>query len=165
MMKATIKKQEQKHFFIKSYKQLWQLEDAIQKIHKSTIAEVQLSVLGKLTEECISSTYVALKAKEELKRYWKGSLGQTSDFGVFCNPEIGTLFIVGALVSQFLHDMGGKVLGEMLSGPYGILRGMGVSENNASKYIKDLNKGYFLMMLRGYDYELDITEELLNRIE
>ncbi|MFT5737432.1 MAG: hypothetical protein ACI9SG_001781 [Maribacter sp.] len=161
MMRAKAKKQEQKHFSIKSFQQLWQLEEAIQELPKHTIAQLELSVLGKTAHGCVSNDKETQKAQKELKHYWKRSLGPTLNFGIFCNPELGTLFIVGSLASQFLNDMDGKALGEMRSGPYGILRGLGIPEKDATSCIKDLNEAYFLLILRGYDYELDSKEELL----
>ncbi|WP_291871701.1 hypothetical protein [Maribacter sp.] len=165
MMRVEITKQKQKLFFIKSYQYLWQLEEVIQEICKNATPQLQLSVLGKLTQDCISNNKESIKDEKKLKNYWKGSLGATSDFGLFCNPEIGTLFIVGDLTHQFLHDMDGKPLGEMSSGSYGILRGLGISENNASMYIKDLNKDCFLLILRSYDFELDIMQELIENFK
>jgi hypothetical protein len=164
-MSVNTIRQEEKHFFIKTYLQIWQLEEAIEKIHINNSEHLQLSVLGQLDMEYISNNKEIIESKKALKAYWNSALGENSHFGLFSNPEIGTLFIAGALVSQFLHDIGGKVLGEMLSGPYGILRGLGMTENDTSVYIKDLNEKCFLLILRGYDYELDMTEELLNSIE
>ncbi|MFT6796850.1 MAG: hypothetical protein ACJART_001996 [Maribacter sp.] len=161
MMRAMAKILEQKHFSIKSYQQLGQLEEVIQEIRKHTIVQLELSVLGKTAHGCVSHDKETEKAQKELKHYWEDSLGPTSDFGLFCNPELGTLFIAGSLASQFLNNMDGKALGEIRSGPYGILRGLGIAEKDATNYIKDLNEGYFLLILRGYNYELDIMEEVL----
>jgi hypothetical protein len=160
-MKKEIENKEQKHFLIKSFRQLWPLEEAIQGIRNSAPAELQLSVLGKFSHVCISTDSEVLKAKKELKHYWKDSLGPKSDFGLFCNPEIGTLFIVGSLVSQFLHDVDGKFLGEMSSGPYGILRGLGATEKDTSSYLKDLNEAFYLLIIRGYDFELEPVKIVL----
>ena len=160
-MKKEIENKKQKSFLIKSFKQLWRLEEAIQKIRMNATTVPQLSVLGKFSKDCISIDVEALKAKKELKQYWKDSLGPASDFGMFCNPEIGTLFIVGSLVSQFLHDVDGKVLGEIPSGPYGILRGLGTTEEDTSNYIKGLNEAIYLLIIRAYDFELDYVKELL----
>lgn len=164
-MKKKIQNKKQKSFFIKSFKQLWQLEEVIQEIFKNTTEGLQLSVLGKFSEVCISNDSETLKAKDELKQYWKGSLGPTSDFGLFCNPEMGTLFIAGSLVSQFLHDLDGKVLGEMPSGPYGILRGLGITEKDTLRHIKNLNEVGYLLILRGYGTELDVMKALLKSLE
>ena len=164
MMRSKIKKQEQKHFSIKSYQYLWQLEDAIKQIHTNALEQLQLSVLGQFGQECIANNKEIIKSRKALKGYWKGFLGANSHFGLFCNPEIGTLFIAGALVPQFLNDMDGKALGEITSGPYGILRGLGIEENKATGYLKTLNNGHFLMLIRGYDYELDKMTAVLESL-
>ncbi len=164
-MKKEIENKKQKSFFIKSFNELWRLKKAIQEIRVNATTGLQLSVLGKFSKECVSNDSEALKAKKELKRYWKRSLGPASDFGIFCNPEIGTLFIAGSLVSQFLHDLDGKMLGEMPSGPYGILRGLGTTEKDTTNYIKDLDGSGYLLILRGYDAELDRTEALLKSLK
>ena len=160
-MKTLHYKQDSRHFLIKSYRNLPQLKEAILELSNATSVKPNISVLGKLGSDCIVKNKQTKLAKTELKRIFKGVLGAKTDFAIFCNPEIGTLFITGSLVSQFLNDMNGTVLGEIPSGPYGILRGLGITENNASKYLKDLNKKSFLLILRGYDDELNIIEELL----
>lgn len=160
-MRLKIKKQEKKHFFIKSYQHPWQLEEAINKIHTNASEQLQLSVLGQLGQKCIVNNKEIVKSGKAMKRYWKWALGTNSHFGIFCNPEIGTLFIAGTLVPQFLRDMDGKVLGEMTSGPYGILRGLGIEGSKATDYLKSLNNGHYLMLIRSYDYELDKMATLL----
>lgn len=109
---------------------------------------MQLCVLGQLDKEYISNNKEIIESKKVLKAYWNSSLGENSNFGLFSNPKMGTLFIAGALVSQFLHDIDGKVLGEMLSGSYGILRGLGMTENDTSVFIKDLNERCFTHFTR-----------------
>ena len=81
-------------------------------------------------QDCVLEDDKTLKTKKELQEFWRSYLGPTSEFGLFCNPDIGTLFIAGSLASQFSHDMYGKTLGEMHCGPYGILRGLGITEKN-----------------------------------
>jgi hypothetical protein len=160
-MKTIHLKQEQRRFLIKSYRNLEQLKEVILELSNTTSVKPNMSVLGKLGQYCVVNNKETQLVKTELKHYFKGVLGAKTNFAIFCNPEIGTLFITGSLVSQFLNDMNGTVLGEMPSGPYGILRGLGITENNASKYLKDLNEKCFLLILRGYDQELKIIEELL----
>lgn len=163
-MSAKIKKEETKHFFIQSYGRLWQLERAIELVKKISFENVQISVLGKVSQKCILTDKV-IRVKEELKMYWKESLGVDSDFGIFCNPEMGTLFIAGNLVSQFLHDIDGNILGEMSSGPYGIFRGLGIGETDTAKYLKLLNNYQFLLILRGNDQQLDVLKLRLMKSE
>lgn len=138
-----------------------QLEEAIKKIHTIASEHLQLSILGQLGQKRIANDKEIVKSGKAMKRYWKGALGANSNFGLFCNPEIGTLFIIGTLAPQFLSEIHGKVLGEMTSGPYGILRGLGIEGSKATGYLKSLNNGHFLMFIRGYDSELDKVATLL----
>ncbi len=165
IMETSIRKERHKQFLIESYPHLWQLENAIEAVLNKGSEELQISVLGKVSEDCASEDSQVLKSRKALKEYWKESLGEASDFGLFCNPEFGTLFIAGALVSQFLHDLDGKPLGEMSSGPYGVLRGLGISKEAANNYIKALKESYYLLLLRGYIPELKKIALLLRRPE
>ena len=164
-MRPRMQKQAKKHFFLRNYPHLWQLEEAIKIAQKDGSERLSLSVLGKLGDRCISGEKKILTSKKELKAYWRGSLGPHTDFGLFCNPEIGTLFITGNLVSQFLHDLDGKALGAMSSGPYGILRGLGLPKEDAARYIRLLNQENFLLMARGYRFQLDRLAEELEKIQ
>lgn len=154
-MRSEIKKQENKHFVIKSYQYQWQLEDAIKKIRANASEQLQLSVIGQLAQKCIVKNKEIIESGKAMKRNLKGALGTNSHFGVFCNLEIGTLFIAGTLAPQFLSEIDGKVLGEMSYGPYSILRGLGIEGSKASSFLKSLNNGHFLVLIRGYDNELD----------
>ncbi|NNE77513.1 MAG: hypothetical protein HKN31_10630, partial [Pricia sp.] len=119
-MEPKTKKHLRNYFLVKAYHHLWQLEKAIEAIKENASSSLQLSVLGKMTEEYEATDKQTLRAKNDLKSYWEGLLGENTDFGHFYNPEIGTLFIAGRLASQFLHDLDGNVLGAIASGPYGI---------------------------------------------
>lgn len=163
-MRPKTHQQAKKHFFIQNYQYIWQLEGAIKVAQKEGSERLSLSVLGKLGESCISGDKKLLDSKNELKAYWKGSLGPNTDFGLFCNPEIGTLFIAGRLVSQFLHDVDGKALGTISSGPFAILRGLGLPKDDAAKYIRLLNEEHFLLMARGYRFQLDRLGEELEKL-
>jgi hypothetical protein len=155
MMNIKRRRNEPKYFFINSYQYLWQLEQAIKMIRTNASDELQLSVLGQLEVVCISNTKELMKSKKALKIYWKGSLGANSHFGLFCNPEIGTLFIAGTLVSQFLNTLDGRFLGEITSGLFGILRGLGIEESKVTWHLNALIQGHFVLLVRGYDFQLD----------
>lgn len=75
------------------------------------------------------------------------------------------LFIAGSLASQFLNDIDGKAFGEIYSGPYKILRDLGITKKNVSIHSKELNERSFLLMIRGYEYELDMLEALITNSE
>lgn len=120
-----------------------------------------MSLLGKLAQTCALNEDKLLEARKELNHFWKGVTGLRSDLKFFCNPEMGTLFIIGAVATQFLHNMGGKALGEIASGPYGILRGLGIDEGHVCSCLKDLNEKCYLLILRGYEHELMALEALI----
>ena len=87
--------------------------------------------------------------------YWKNMLDHTIAFDSLKNPEIGDIFIVGALTSTFLNKVDGKTLGMLSVGPYGILRGIGASESQANIYLKLLKNGRYLLIFRGNIEEID----------
>lgn len=160
-MKTIQLKQDSRHFLIKSYRKLPQLKEEILELSNTTSVKPQMSILGKLGQDWVLNNKQTKLAQIELTYYLNGVLEAKSDFAIFCNPEIGTLFITGFLLPQFLLNMNGTLLGEMSSGPYGILRGLGITENKAAKYLKDLNEKGFLLILRVYDHEFKIIKELL----
>lgn len=163
-MKSKAQKTAQRHVFLRTYYPLWQLEEAITIARNNNTHGLQISVLGKLGQKCMPEDKKMISSKKGLKTYWKGSLGATSDFGLFSNPEIGTIFIAGPLVSIFLRDIDGKALGAMSTGPSGILRGLGIPEDETVAHIKNLNEGAYLLIIRGYGYPLDMWKHLFEKI-
>jgi len=155
MMKTKILKIAKKGFLFKEYLQLLQVEKALKIIKKNDPSNLQISILGKFIQGYSNDENISLEA------YWKKLLGFSNDFGIFSNPEIGTLFIVGALTSMFLHEVEGKALATMSTGPYGILRGLGASQLQAEIYLKTLSKGSYLLIVRGTDDKLKVLEEIL----
>lgn len=153
-----------KHVFFKPYQNLLQLEKAIQRIkEKDHNLNLQISILGKISqyysdgENALTATIDAMKLKCEKM------LGNTTEFGSFYNSNIGVIFIAGSLTPMFLHKIDGKILGEMSTGPYGILRGLGAYRFQAETYLKALNTRTYLLIIRGFDYELDLVEDALNK--
>jgi hypothetical protein len=66
-------------------------------------------------------------------------------------------------VTTFLHKINGKSLATLSSGPYGIFRGMGVTETQATNYLKLLNCGHYILIFRGYEDEMRSLETLINK--
>ncbi len=64
---------------------------------------------------------------------------------------------------MFLHEIDGKTLGAMSTGPYGIIRGLGGYKLQTETYLKLLNDGSYLLILRGYDDELNALEDILEK--
>lgn len=160
-MKAILLKQEQQFFSINSYQKLWQLKTVIHQLNMLTANSLQLSVLGKLNQNVVLKSSQNKQANTELNQNLKSIFGIETDFATFNNPEIGTLFITGTVVSHFLQEMyGSKQLGEFPSGPYGILRGLGITEKNTYNCLQDLNNNYFLLIIRCQKRELKFVNEL-----
>lgn len=138
----------QKQIYFKVYQELSKLENALKYLKEEKPSDYQISILGKVA--CFNN-HKALESSKHItniKSYWKNLLGKTVNFGTFYNPESGSVFIVGPLATTFLHKINGKSLATLSSGPYGIFRGIGVSETEAVRYLKMLNEGNYLLILR-----------------
>ncbi len=159
---GNIKRQQ---FIVRAFDALWVLERALEIAQKTPNDNLQISVLGKVGNECLNGERRVLGAKKALKKYCQGILGKQSDFGWFCNPEIGTLFVAGSMTAIFTHLIDGKTLGAMSSGPYGILRGLGIGEEAVLDHIKKLNKGDFLLVVRGFRSDIDRLAGQFDQLE
>lgn len=164
-MKSRVHKQVSRRFLIKDFHNMREMEKSIKIIRKQSKDTLQLSVLGKLEKDCLPLGKKLNGSKENLKEYWKGLLGADSGFGLFINPEVGTVFVCGPLVSLFLHDLDGKALGEMTAGPYGILRGLGISEKDVTYHLKKLIACHYLLLIRGKNKELEEIENSLAKTD
>ena len=151
----------QKNILLKAYAEQCQLEKAIEVILENLSADTQLSLLGKLDDSHSKDSRNTLYQKENVMHHWRRLLGVNADFGCFSNPEIGTIFTVGPLVGTFLHDVEGTKLAELSSGPFGVLRGLGVASDQVDAHIKTLVEGGFLLIMRGYDEDLKKLEALV----
>lgn len=145
----------QKKFYFKAYEDLSQLENALNYLIEAGNSPFQVSILGKSALFYYDKDIETSKDATFIKAYWKDVLGKFVNFGNFYNPESGSVFIVGYLVPTFLHKINGKSLATLSSGPYGIFRGIGVSETQASNYLKLLNTGNYLLILRGNKNEVN----------
>lgn len=159
-MKAKIAKSAHKHVFSKIYLDSFHILEAAEIITNES-ADYKLSILGKTnilnSAQNKGQINTGIAIKDHLSKITK--VAMESDY--FYNPEIGYIFIIGPLTSIFLNDLEGKTLGAISAGPYGILRGLGIPPKEATSHIKALKKGGYLMIVRGYDDDLDILENLL----
>lgn len=159
-MKAKVTKSVHKHVFSKIYFDSFHVLEAAEIITNES-ADYELSILGKTN--ILSSTQnkgqinTGIAIKDHLSKITK--VDMACDY--FYNPEIGYIFIIGPLTSIFLNDLEGKSLGTISAGPYGILRGLGISQSEASAHIKALKKGGYLLIVRGYDNDIDTLENVM----
>ncbi len=155
----------QKQIYFKAYAHLSLLENALKNIKEEDVKNFQISILGKVAQFLLDKNIEVPKNTDVLKLYWGKIFGNTTNFGNFSNPEIGNIFIVGALASTFLYEVGGKALGMLSSGPYGILRGIGASESQAAAHLKILNNGNYLLIFRGSETDLENYKRILEEKE
>lgn len=148
---------------IVNFQHLQMLRKAIREILSST-DKFQLSILGQLGNDGLFLDKMEGDVAWELKSYWNGVLGAKTDFGIFGNPEFGTLFVAGPVASQFLKDISGEPLGAMSVGPYGILRGMGILEEEVNLYLKLLKEGHYLLFIRTYTLHWNLIKEQLGNL-
>lgn len=139
----------QKEVYFKAYQELSELDIALKYLNEENSSRFQVSILGKVGKFFSDNGMGLLEDNKIIKGYWKDVFGKSVNFGRFYNPESGSVFIVGALVTIFLHKINGKSLATLSSGPYGIFRGIGVSETQATTYLKLLNHGSYLLIIRG----------------
>lgn len=163
-MKPIIPETKQKLVFIKSYPGFKEIERVLKIITKTKKNNLQVSILGKFTEENLSHRKKFFIAENELKMRCEKLFDYPTDFRVLSNPEIGTIFITEFLIPIFLQKIGNKTVGSISTGPYGVLRGLGINKERATFYLKALHKGEYLLIVRGYKDELNQIEDNLREL-
>lgn len=154
-MNQEIIKTKEKRFFSETFNDLSQVEKIIRLIQENTVSDVQLTLLVKLQKSCRTDSQATAEKIERLSAYWNMLLGPNTNFGVFNNYEIGTIFITGPLTGLFLQEVDRKKLAELSEGPYGILRGLGIDGTVATDQVKKLNEGNYLLLVKGQRFEID----------
>lgn len=145
----------QKQIHFKPYQHLWQLEKRLLSFTSNKELHIEISILGKVIQYEKDQALNNPNGTNIIKPYWKTLLGDSISFGSFYNPEIGNVFIVGALAPTFLYKVNGKPLAMLSSGPYGIFRGLGLGEIDSSMYLKMLINGSYLLIIRASKNEIE----------
>ena len=159
-MMAKITRSVSKHVFSKIYFDPSHIMETVE-IVANEFANYELSILGKTSILHSAQNKDRINTEIAIKDHISKLTKVVMKCDYFYNPEIGYIFVTGPLTSIFLNDLEGKTLGAISAGPYGILRGLGISQKEATSHIKALKKGGYLMIVRGYDDDLDILENLL----
>lgn len=162
MMTAERNSSNQKDFYFKAFENLALLETALGFLKEKGDTNLQISIIGKVSQFYLDKNIEVSKNMEPLILYWKDTLDNTTDFGSLYNPEIGNVFIVGTLTSIFLEKVDGKTLGMLSVGAHGILRGIGATEKQATDYIKLLKNGNYLLIYKGCKEEFKNYKEVLD---
>ena len=159
-MKAKVTKSVHKHVFSKIYLDSFHILEASEIITNES-ADYELSILGKTnilnSAQNKGQINTGIAIKDHLSKITKVAM----ECDYFYNPEIGYIFITGPLTSIFLNDLEGKTLGTISVGPYGILRGLGISPKEATAHIKALKKGGYLLIARGYNNDIDTLVKIM----
>jgi len=159
-MKSNSQEANQKRVFLKSYPKFWHIEKVVKALKLSENSNLQVSIIGKFNEENLSDAKELAALEDDMETQCKALFTQPIDFGILSNPEIGTIFITGFLVSMFLQEVELKKIGTLLTGPYGILRGLGINQENATLYLKALCLGNYLIIVRGFENELKHLQDI-----
>ncbi|WP_445957809.1 hypothetical protein [Yeosuana sp.] len=160
---VTTEEDNKKQVFFKEYKNLNQIKKTLKRVKEYHTSNIQVSILGKFPKNNSDDMKLLEKDIRDMHVYWRKVLGTSFDFGSFKNPEVGVVFIAGPLTSLFLNDINGKSLGTMTTGIYGVLRGLGANLFQAETYLKALNNNEYLLIMRGFDYDLYGMENLLKK--
>jgi hypothetical protein len=160
-MKSKDQETKQRHVFLKSYPRFEQIEAAVKMLQPIKGNNMQVSILGKLNTKSYKNEKKSIYSENELKTHCEAMFQLPIDFGIISNPEIGKIFIAGSFAPMFLQEINGKKLGSMSMGLYGVLRGLGIDQERVTSYLKALLNGEYLIVLRGYDKELNLWEDKL----
>ena len=164
-MRAKNQLIKRKQVLVRAFDALQELDRVVVIAQRPTQDDFQISVLGKLENEGFHDDDRILPRINEIRQHWQGKLGKKSDFGWFRNQEIGALFIAGSMAPIFMHPIDGKTLGAMSSGPYGILRGLGIGEEKVMDHINKLLKGELLLIIRGHRFDLEHLADQIDTLE
>ncbi|WP_188464441.1 hypothetical protein [Bizionia arctica] len=151
-MSATIQNPVQSNrnqFLVKSFQDMSQLHLAIDKCHDITKERLQFSVLEKCKAPIANDVVLCTQQFQNLKTVLHNEFSAKSKSGLFFNPEIGTIFCIGNLSPFFLQEIDGKPLGALGTGVYGIIRGLGINEEDAKQNITELRQGNYLLFISG----------------
>ncbi len=160
-MKAKIAKSAHKHVFSKIYLDSFHILEAAEIIINES-ADYKLSILGKTNILNSAQNKGQINTGIAIKDHLSKIIKVAMECDYFYNPEIGYIFIIGPLTSIFLNDLEGKTLGAISAGPYGILRGLGISPKEATAHIEALKIGGYLLIVRGYDNDIDTLENVMD---
>ncbi|MGO3719883.1 MAG: hypothetical protein ACTJGD_11160 [Mesonia hippocampi] len=153
----------QKQAVFQTFQNTTEIEKAFQLLKAESLSKLETSLLSKFAHEHSNTTAPKETKVKIIKQFCKKLMGHSVSFDSFNNSELGTVFIAGPLVTIFLREVSGKPLAAMSSGPYGIFRGLGATEAQATQLVKTLSSGSYVLIFRGYKKELHLLEDKLKQ--
>ena len=160
-----VSKTDHKRVLIHSYSQISELEKVIKAFRKSRLTKVTVSVLGNFDEDYSDNLDDLVYKSNYLQGFFQKLLGPGANLDSFYNTSTGRIFVIGFLAPMFLHQVGEKKLGALSGGPYGILRGLGITEVKAMDNVKKLHDGQYLLLIRGNYFDLEKLEDILEKLK
>jgi hypothetical protein len=152
---------EKKQVFIKPYNQISDLEKAFKTAYQMNFDKVSISVIGNVGDSVLNDGMVLLVKEKKMQSFFNDLLGRQAKFETFYNPELGHLYVVGFLVPTFLNVIGKKTIGVLPGGPFGVLRGLGISEKEATSIIQLLGTGTSFLIARGDAKDIEMLKSVL----
>jgi len=164
MTKSKTPEKKQRRTILRSFTAFNEVEKVISILQKINDLNIEVSLLGPLTETKRYSEKSLSDLELEIKTRCEELFESPLHFGTVSNPEIGSVFITGAFAPIFLQEINEKKIGSMSTGPYSILRGLGIDQERVTAYLKALTNGNYVIIFRGYDEELYQLKEALNDV-
>jgi len=143
----NVPQSELKKTFLNSYTNFSELENALLSIRRMNDDSIGISVIGNVNDTDDSHKFAL--HRNDIQQLLNRIIGEETEFDSFYNRELGHLFVSGFLVSTFLNPVGKSNIGILSGGPYGVLRGFGISEQDAAESVKKLSNGDYLLVIRG----------------
>ena len=138
-----------KKVFLQSFHQITALETALDVLKELDPQLSFASILANLGSISPNDSKGLTRKEESVEVKFQKLLGEAVKSGTFYNHEIGLVGVGGFLESILLSPVGQKVIGSLSGGPYGVLRGMEVSDTKALFNLKELSAGSYLLIIRG----------------
>lgn len=151
----------QKDIHFKDYKDLSLMENDFKLLKEGGYNPMEISVLGQVGNFNSGHKVVTAKVLNPIEMYWRKIIDNNILFGFFDNEEMGNVYIAGPLTPIFLNKLDGKTVGMLSAGPVGVFRGIGAGEKQAEHYLKLLNAGKYLLILRASGEEMPKYVEIL----
>lgn len=154
----------QKHIFLKVFKQFSQLEKTINSIKIQGISMENLTILKKLNLALANGLQTQPEI-EKLEFKCEIIFEAPVKTGIIKSQEFGTIFIGGNLTSIFLYEVKGKPIGEMSTGIYGVLRGLGATGANLNLQLNSFQKQPFMLIVRAEESLVAKLEESFENVQ
>lgn len=138
----------QKRVYLKVYQQYSQLEKAIKLAEKKGISPSNSTIVKRLSLISLVDSQANLNELEKLEFQYERIVGAPVKTGIINSQEFGLIFIAGKLTSMFLCEVKGKPIGEMSTGIYGVLSGLGVTKAKLDLQLDAFQENSFILIVR-----------------